>query len=124
MGACEAVKNPNEKIIKSNIISEIKNQNNEKISSPKSEIKNNINNKELNQNDNQNSNINTNDNQIKNKNIEISPPNEELDLYPLRRRHRLRSENIIHPRMQFLSDKKLEEELDNNDNNNNTKKKQ
>ena len=117
MGACEAVKNPNEKIIKSNIIPEIKNQNNEKINNPKSEINNNINNNELNKKDNQKSNIDTNNNQIKNNNIELSPLNEELDLYPLRRRHRLRSENIIHPRMQFLSDKKNEEEIDNNNNN-------
>ena len=41
MGACEAVKNPNEKIIKSNLLSEMKNENNEEIKKENPQINNN-----------------------------------------------------------------------------------
>ena len=120
MGACEAVKNPNEKIIKSNVYSEIKNPNNETNKNPKFEINNNINKNEINKNDIQESNINTKNNQIKNDYIELSPPIEESNLFQ-RRRPRLRSENLVHPKMQFLLGKKIEEENENNnDKNNNT----
>ena len=120
MGACEAVKNPNEKIIKSNVYSEIKNPNNETNKNQKFEINNNINKNEINKNDIQESNINTKNNQIKNDYIELSPPIEESNLFQ-RRRPRLRSENLVHPKMQFLLGKKIEEENENNnDKNNNT----
>ena len=123
MGACEAVKNPNEKIIKSNVYSEIKNPNNETNKNPKFEINNNINKNEINKNDIQESNINTKNNQIKNDYIELSPPIEESNLFQ-RRRPRLRSENLVHPKMQFLLGKKIEEENENNnDKNNNTNEK-
>ena len=123
MGACEAVKNPNEKIIKSNVYSQIKNPNNETNKNPKFEINNNINKNEINKNDIQESNINTKNNQIKNDYIELSPPIEESNLFQ-RRRPRLRSENLVHPKMQFLLGKKIEEENENNnDKNNNTNEK-
>ncbi len=123
MGACEAVKNPNEKIIKSNVYSEIKNPNNETNKNQKFEINNNINKNEINKNDIQESNINTKNNQIKNDYIELSPPIEESNLFQ-RRRPRLRSENLVHPKMQFLLGKKIEEENENNnDKNNNTNEK-
>ena len=115
MGACEAVKNPNEKIIKSNLLSEMKNENNEEIKKENPQINNNNKDNELKKNEQ--SNINTNK-----EYAELESPNIESDLYPLRRRQRLRSENIAHPNFHFLSDKKNDEQNDNNDKDNKNEK--
>ena len=115
MGACEAVKNPNEKIIKSNLLSEMKNENNEEIKKENPQINNNNKDNELKKNEQ--SNINTNK-----EYAELESPNIESDLYPLRRRQRLRSENIAHPNFHFLSEKKNDEQNDNNDKDNKNEK--
>ena len=115
MGACEAVKNPNEKIIKSNLLSEMKNENNEEIKKENPQINNNNKDNELKKNEQ--SNINTNK-----EYAELESPNIESDLYPLKRRQRLRSENIAHPNFHFLSEKKNDEQNDNNDKDNKNEK--